>query len=77
MSTHPSPLETIEALYLAKIAANQEEIIKMLAEIISKGDNAEQLAAERIMAAANRTPELVNDFLNRVQREAMGHSPLQ
>lgn len=51
----------------------------MLAQLIAKetDDNVDRIATEHIQAAAALVPTLVNDFLNRVHREATGRNPSQ
>lgn len=65
-------LDTTTARHLATIIANQEEIIKMLAEVMGKEEfaNADLIYKERIATAKTKIPMYVNDFLNDYRAEA-------
>lgn len=72
-------LENTLALALAKITANQEQIMRMLSEIIADNRHQEQsdVYKEHLQNAAKAIPDFVNEFLNHFQVEVIRHSPAQ
>ncbi len=77
MERKPSSLEITTAAELGKIVAYQEEIIKMLAEIIAndKNRNDNEVYQQHIKDANKKISDMVNSFLNRYrQEEARAHS---
>lgn len=75
MERNPSPLETITALYLGKIVSYQEEIMKMLSEIMAhdKGRDENEIYKKHLMEARKNTSTYINDFLNRYRVELGNH----
>lgn len=72
------PFETVSALDLGKILANQDEIMKMLAEIMANDTNRNknEIYDFHVKEARASIPKYMDDFLGRLKK-AKDRSPLQ